>query len=143
MLLLSILYFSIVPPSVADSWFYCLQGQAVCSYYSMYGLCKYGPTCKFDHPVVAPPYNYTLSLPTLSMLDSPLFNYPRSLSTAHSSETSPSKSSKFPDWVQKHDATNNEHENSDTKTPEDSPEQAASSPRPIPTSTEPLHDQSG
>ncbi|KAK4577163.1 hypothetical protein RGQ29_027610 [Quercus rubra] len=118
-------------------------GQAVCSYYSMYGLCKYGPTCKFDHPVVAPPYNYTLSLPTLSMLDSPLFNYPRSLSTAHSSETSPSKSSKFPDWVQKHDATNNEHENSDTKTPEDSPEQAASSPRPVPTSTEPLHDQSG
>ncbi|XP_023881040.2 LOW QUALITY PROTEIN: zinc finger CCCH domain-containing protein 3 [Quercus suber] len=113
-------------------------GQAVCSYYSMYGLCKYGPTCKFDHPVVAPPYNYTLSLPALSMLDSPLFNYPRSLSTAHSSETSPSKSSRFPDWVQKHDATNNEHENSDTKTPEDSPEQAAASPRPIPTSTEPI-----
>ncbi|GMY09799.1 zinc finger CCCH domain-containing protein 3 isoform X1 [Fagus crenata] len=119
-------------------------GQTVCSYYNMYGLCKYGPTCKFDHPVVAHPYNYSLSLPTLSMdsmLDS--FNYQRSLSTAHSSESSPSKSSKFPDWGQKHDATSNKHEKSDTKTSEDSPEQDGSSPRSIPTSTEPLHDQSG
>jgi hypothetical protein len=109
----------------------------------MYGLCKYGPTCKYDHPVVAQPYNYTLSLPNLSMLDSSLFNYPRSLSTAHSSETSPSKSSKFPDWVQKHDAARNKHDKSDAKISEDSPEQSGSSPHSSPTSTEPLNDQSG
>ncbi|XP_062152905.1 zinc finger CCCH domain-containing protein 3 isoform X1 [Alnus glutinosa] len=116
-------------------------GQAVCSYYSMYGLCKYGPTCKFDHPGVAQPHNYALGLPNLSMLGSSLFNY--SLSTADSSETSPSKSSKFPDWVQKHDAARNKHYKSDTKTSEDSPEESASSPHSSPTSTEPLHDQSG
>jgi hypothetical protein len=107
----------------------------------MYGLCKYGPTCKFDHPGVAQPHNYALGLPNLSMLGSSLFNY--SLSTADSSETSPSKSSKFPDWVQKHDAARNKHYKSDTKTSEDSPEESASSPHSSPTSTEPLHDQSG
>lgn len=74
------------------------------------------------------------------MLDSSVFNYPRSLSAAHSSETSPSKSSKFPDWVQKHGAARNK---SDSKTSEDSPEQSGSSPHSTPTSTEPLHDQSG
>ncbi|XP_042971614.1 zinc finger CCCH domain-containing protein 3 isoform X3 [Carya illinoinensis] len=119
-------------------------GQAVCSYYSMYGLCKYGPTCKFDHPVVAVPHNYSLGLPNLAMIDSSRFSNPRSMSTAHSSETSPSKSSKFPDWVQKQDVASNKNEKSDTKTSEDSPEDAGSSPHSIPSSAaEPLHDQSG
>ncbi|KAJ8559716.1 hypothetical protein K7X08_003774 [Anisodus acutangulus] len=26
------------------------QGQAVCSFYSRYGICKFGPACKYDHP---------------------------------------------------------------------------------------------
>lgn len=118
-------------------------GQAVCSYYTMYGHCKFGSTCKYDHPVVAHPYNYTLSFPNVSMLDSSVLNYPRSWSAAHSSDTSPPKLSKFPDWVQKHDATSNKNDNSDTKTSEDSPEQSGSSPHSTPPSTEPLHDQSG
>ncbi|KAF5458288.1 hypothetical protein F2P56_022325 [Juglans regia] len=118
-------------------------GQAICSYYSMYGVCKYGPTCKYDHPVVAYPHNYSLGLPNVPMLDSSLISYPRSMSTAHSSESSPSKSSRFPDWVQKHDAASNKHEKSDTKTSEDSAEEAGSSPHSVPSSAEPLPDQSG
>lgn len=27
------------------------QGQNVCTYYSHYGICKFGPACKFDHPI--------------------------------------------------------------------------------------------
>lgn len=119
-----------------------MQGQAICSNYSMYGICKYGPACKFDHPVVYT-QDYSLSLPNLAMLDSSLFNYPRGVSIAHSSETSPSKSSKFPDWVQKHDAASNKHDKSDTKISEDSSERASSSPNSIQASTEPLHDHSG
>lgn len=26
------------------------QDQSICSFYSRYGICKYGPACKFDHP---------------------------------------------------------------------------------------------
>jgi len=27
-----------------------IQDQNVCTYYSRYGICKFGPACKFDHP---------------------------------------------------------------------------------------------
>ncbi|KAJ4773393.1 Zinc finger CCCH domain-containing protein 3 [Rhynchospora pubera] len=32
-------------------------GQPICSHYSSYGTCKYGPSCKYDHPVY---YNYPI-----------------------------------------------------------------------------------
>lgn len=28
-----------------------IQGQNICSHYNRYGICKFGPACKFDHPV--------------------------------------------------------------------------------------------
>jgi len=28
-----------------------MQDQSVCSHYSRYGICKFGPACKFDHPI--------------------------------------------------------------------------------------------
>lgn len=28
-----------------------MQDQSVCSHYSRYGICKFGPSCKFDHPI--------------------------------------------------------------------------------------------
>lgn len=28
-----------------------IQGENVCSYYNRYGICKYGPACKYDHPI--------------------------------------------------------------------------------------------
>ncbi|KAK9285581.1 hypothetical protein L1049_024776 [Liquidambar formosana] len=113
-------------------------GHAVCSYYSSYGLCKYGPTCKFDHPIAGYSYNYGMSLRPLSVFDASLL-YQRNSPTAHSSETSPSKSSKYTDWIRKSDAASDKHQNSDTKA--EPPEQAESSPHSLQTSSEP-QDQS-
>lgn len=70
-----------------------LQGNAICSYYRIYGVCKFGPTCKFDHPVVAISQNYGLPSPTLSVFDASLLTNPRRLSTVQPAETSPSKQS--------------------------------------------------
>lgn len=118
-------------------------GQAVCSHYNLYGLCKYGPTCKFDHPLTGySSYNYCLSLPPLSILDPSLLPYQRNSSTVHSSETSPSKSSKFPDWVQKTESGSTKSQNPDTKAPEGPPEQAGSLLHSSPNSSEPPQDQS-
>lgn len=91
-----------------------MQGQVVCSYFSMYGLCKYGPTCRFDHPVVAHPYNYSLSsLP--ANYDASLLSYARSFpTTGHGYEMSHSLSSKSVDVVQK--TTTDKHQKSDTRT---------------------------
>lgn len=113
--------------------FGCFQGQAVCSYYNMYGICKYGPTCRFDHPFVAQPYNYSVSLP--AMLDPTFLSYPRSFPAAHASETSQSISSKFLDVVQK-PLISNKHQNPDTRISEDSAGQDGSSPQ-SPSSSEP------
>lgn len=30
------------------------QGEIHCKFYSRYGICKFGPNCKFDHPMAAP-----------------------------------------------------------------------------------------
>nr|XP_043622230.1 zinc finger CCCH domain-containing protein 3-like [Erigeron canadensis] len=66
-------------------------GQTVCSYYTLYGTCKYGSACKYDHPVVVYSYNYNMDLnshpyfPSYGGMNSPIL---------HSSESSPSKSSK-------------------------------------------------
>ncbi|KAA8524761.1 hypothetical protein F0562_011184 [Nyssa sinensis] len=65
----------------------------------------------------------------------------RNLPMAHSSEVSPSKSSRLPDWIQKLEMANNKSQNLNP-TPEDSLEQAGSPPQSLPASSEPPHDQS-
>ncbi|XP_024967878.1 zinc finger CCCH domain-containing protein 3-like [Cynara cardunculus var. scolymus] len=70
-------------------------GQPACSYYGLYGICKYGPACKYDHPLVIYSYSYTMGMPTLPMPDPSFFPYGGMISpTPHSSDSSPSKSSK-------------------------------------------------
>lgn len=118
--------------------FYYMQGQAVCSYYSMYGLCKYGQTCKFDHPPMPIPYNYGLSIPT--MLDSPYLSYPRGSSTAYVPETSQSIASKSFDAV--HKPLSNKNHNSDSRLSDDSAKQASYLAH-SPPSSEASEDQSG
>ncbi|CAF2127930.1 unnamed protein product [Brassica napus] len=36
----------------------CGWGQPACANFKAYGLCKYGASCKFDHPVPVNPYQY-------------------------------------------------------------------------------------
>ncbi|XP_043692172.1 zinc finger CCCH domain-containing protein 66 isoform X1 [Telopea speciosissima] len=115
-------------------------GQAVCTFYSMYGICKYGPTCKFDHPLTGY-YNYSMSLPALSIPDQPLFAYQRNSPMVRSSETSPSKSSRLPDRITKSEATNTKNQNPDLKAPEDPP-QGTSPMHNSSSSSEPQHEQS-
>lgn len=82
-----------------------MQGQPACSYYISYGLCKYGPTCKFDHPLPGYPYNYGLSYPTV--FHPPLYPYQSKSPVVLSSETSFSKSSKVLDRIRKPKAESN------------------------------------
>ncbi|KAK4484382.1 hypothetical protein RD792_006961 [Penstemon davidsonii] len=84
-------------------------GQPLCSYYTFYGLCKYGPTCKFDHPLDGYSYAYSMSVPPLVTSYSPLTPYQRTPSIVLSSETSPSKSIKLNDWINKGDTTSNKN----------------------------------
>lgn len=44
------------------SWCFCSwQGEPSCIFYSRYGICKFGPSCKFDHPMGTFTYNLTAS----------------------------------------------------------------------------------
>ncbi|WOH03186.1 hypothetical protein DCAR_0522580 [Daucus carota subsp. sativus] len=104
-------------------------GQAVCSYYTTYGICKYGPTCKYDHPLVGYSYegysyNYGTDFPAASVSNSSSFHYQESFPIIHSYETSPSKSSKFPEWAGKVDAPSKK--DTDVEAAEESPEPAGS-----------------
>jgi len=93
-------------------------------------MCKFGPTCKFDHPVLTIPQNYGLTSPALSALDAPLISNQRGLSSVQPPETSPSKLS-----------SNNKLQHSDAKAgTEDSSKQADTTPNSFPASSEPLHD---
>lgn len=115
-----------------------VQGQAVCPDYSMYGICKFGPTCRYDHPLPAYPYNYSLSLPSLSIMDSALITYPRMVQAA------PVSLSKLPDLIHNPAGVNyNRHQNPDTSTKiSDDPTEQAGSPPPHSSqaSSEPSHD---
>lgn len=103
-----------------------MQGQAVCSYYRIYGMCKFGPTCKFDHPVLTIPQNYGLTSPAMNVLDTPLT---RGLSNVQPPETSPSKLS-----------SDNKLQHSDAKAAtEDSSKQDDTTLNSFPASAEPLH----
>ncbi|KAG6737126.1 hypothetical protein POTOM_059878 [Populus tomentosa] len=37
------------------------MGEPLCIFYSRYGICKFGPSCKFDHPMGVFTYNLTAS----------------------------------------------------------------------------------
>lgn len=37
------------------------QGEPLCVFYSRYGICKFGPSCKFDHPMGIFAYNISAS----------------------------------------------------------------------------------
>ncbi|KAK4568875.1 hypothetical protein RGQ29_004337 [Quercus rubra] len=41
-----------VPPQNSDWNGY--QEQDICAHYGLYGICKFGPACKFDHPIDPP-----------------------------------------------------------------------------------------
>ena len=50
-----------------------MQGAPPCSFYTRYGICKFGPTCKFDHPLVG---GLTYSPSASSLSDMPVAPYP-------------------------------------------------------------------
>lgn len=47
--------FKIEIPRVLTDCFTKIQDQNICTHYSRYGICKFGPACRFDHSV-QPPY---------------------------------------------------------------------------------------
>lgn len=42
--------------------FLIMQDQPICTYYHRYGICKYGPACRYDHPLnpgmFPPPFDH-------------------------------------------------------------------------------------
>lgn len=119
-----------------------MQGQAVCSYYSLYGLCKYGPTCKFDHPLDGYSYAYSLSVPPMATAYSPPSPYQRTASLVPISETSLAKSSKLNDWIKKGATASNKNQHSNTKSLGDSPDGSDSLPHSSKASSEVIHNES-
>lgn len=108
-------------------FFVLLQGHPICSYYSVYGLCKYGPTCKFDHPLDAYTYAYTVNIPPLAAPYSPSLLYQRTPPQVPSSEMSPSKST-LSEGIKKGATGSDENWHSNTKGREDSSDQSNSLP---------------
>lgn len=49
------------------------QGAPSCSYYAQHGVCKFGPTCKFDHPMGG---TLSYSPSASSLADMPVAPYP-------------------------------------------------------------------
>ena len=56
--------------SIVCVWF--VQGAPPCTFYTRYGICKFGPTCKFDHPLGGLTYSPSAS----SLADVPVAPYP-------------------------------------------------------------------
>lgn len=100
-----------------------MKGQAICTFYRMYGICKYGSTCKYDHPL-AGYYNY--SLPAFSIPDTSLTPYQSSFQISHSSESSPSKASKSSDQVTEPEAVGTKRQSANKEAPESATPQTAS-----------------
>ncbi|CAM0950238.1 unnamed protein product [Alopecurus aequalis] len=55
-------------------------GEPVCTFYSRYGICKFGPNCKFDHPMGALMYGAATS----RIGDAPPLHYQLAPSPGHS-----------------------------------------------------------
>ncbi|KAF3544076.1 hypothetical protein DY000_02004469 [Brassica cretica] len=65
------------------------QGQPACGSFKAYGFCKYGASCKFDHPVPVNPYQYAgLTMPSLPTAYAP----PVSVSICVRNTSPPSRS---------------------------------------------------
>ena len=115
-----------------------MQGQPVCSYYSLYGICNYGPACRFDHPVDRHNYAYSLRVPPTAFAYPAPAPYQRIASQLPVTDVSPAKSSKLSDWIKKETtASNKHHQNSNTKSLGESLEQSDSK-----ASSDVLHDES-
>lgn len=100
-----------------------LKGQAICTSYGMYGICKYGLACKYDHPLSG---YYSYSLPLLSIPNQTVVPYySNSPVTCSSSETSPSKSLNLESHPSKPESTSIK-QNSDTEALEDTQQQTTS-----------------
>lgn len=113
-----------------------MQGQPVCSYYSLYGICNYGPACRFDHP-------YGLSVPPTAFAYPPLAPYQRIASLVPVPDVSPAKSSRLSDWVNKETtAINKHHQNSNTKSLGESLDRSDSLPHSSKASSDVHHDKS-
>ena len=80
-----------------------LQGAQPCLYYSQHGFCKFGPGCKFDHPLGALSYSPSAS----SLGDVPIAPYPLSLPVAPMAP-SPSSSGLRPDYILAKDSSANQ-----------------------------------
>ena len=106
----------------------------------MYGLCKYGPSCKFDHPSATYPYNYGFTLP---VLNSSFMKYPSNNYTLSSHDTLPQTISKSSEWVQKADPPNNKQQTTDTKVDDGTAEEVSSVSCSLSGGSESLQDQSG
>lgn len=72
-----------------------MQGTPICPSYSLYRLCLYGSTCKFDHPIDG--YSYAYSVPPFPTYPPSTF-YPTISSLVPSSNTPCSKPA---DWIKK------------------------------------------
>lgn len=46
---------------INEAGFPTVQGEPLCIFYSRYGICKFGPSCKFDHPMGVFTYNFAAS----------------------------------------------------------------------------------
>ncbi|CAM8953040.1 unnamed protein product [Rhodiola kirilowii] len=111
-----------------------LPGQALCPNYITHGICPNGPMCKFHHQIVGGyPLNYG-SRPIPLPLPMPIFDAPligrRSSTVVISSETSsPTKSAKDLDWVNKPELATEKTQHSDTNGQQKSNEEEAGAPR--------------
>jgi hypothetical protein len=47
------------------------QGAALCTHFAQRGICKFGPACKFDHPITSLSYSPSAS----SLTDAPVAPY--------------------------------------------------------------------
>ncbi|RRT63182.1 hypothetical protein B296_00019178 [Ensete ventricosum] len=80
-------------------WVSIQKGQPLCTFYTTYGSCKYGTTCKFDHPLVG---YYGYSLQPFAAYPDPSALLPGQRSskvTRTSAEDSSSKASKLPEQL--------------------------------------------
>ncbi|CAH2041981.1 unnamed protein product [Thlaspi arvense] len=65
--------------STSLNWhlFKCPQGAPLCTHYTQNGVCKFGPSCKFDHPMPTLSYSPSAS----SLADMPIAPFPVGSST--------------------------------------------------------------
>lgn len=88
------------------------KGQPVCTFYSTHGSCKYGATCKFDHPFMG---YYSYTLPAFSVLDPPVLFPSRRNSPAvwMLAEDSNSKTVRLPDQHVKYETSDEAQDSND------------------------------